>query len=320
MIFHYDKGIKIIGSQLWLDAHRSVEFCCVSHAHLDHAKKHGKVIATPETLFFLNQRIGKTGSVKLGYEEPCEFEGCKVTLFPAGHILGSAQTLVEVNGLRLLYSGDFNMRESAAAEPIIIPESDILIMECTFGKPIYKFPSRKQIEEQLISFVEKSIEDGFVPVVIGYVLGKSQEAMKILGDAGFEMSVHGSIARLAKTYEAFGIKLGKWDRYKKDELEGKVVVAPRTALKTRMLKNIARKRTVFLSGWAIHNGAKKRYGVDEILPLSDHADFAGLLEYIRQVKPKKIYTTHGPRAFAFYLRQLGYNAEPLQPAKQLELF
>ncbi len=243
-----------------------------------------------------------------------------MTLFPAGHILGSAQTLVEVNGFRLLYSGDFNMGESAAAEPSKNPERELVSMECTFGTTIYKFPTSKHIEEQLIFFVEKSIADGFVPVVIGYILCKSQEAMKILGDAGFEMSVHGSIARLAETYEAFGIKLGKWDRYKKDELEGKVVVAPRTALKTRMLKTITRKRTVFLSGWAMHNGAKNRYGVDEVLPLSDHADFAGLLEYIRLVKPKKIYTTHGPRAFAFYLRQLGYNAEPLQPAKQLELF
>lgn len=320
MIFQYDKGIEITGSQLWLDAHRSVEFCCVSHAHLDHAKKHRRIVATDETLSFLKQRIGKTSSVKLDYEEPYEFDGCKVTLFPAGHILGSAQTLVEVNGLRLLYSGDFNIEKSAAAEPIKIPESDILIMECTFGRPIYKFPPRKQVEEQLISFVEHSLKENFVPAVIGYVLGKSQEAMKILGDAGFEMSVHGSIARLAKTYEEFDIKLGKWDRYKKDDLEGKVLIAPRNALKTRMLKNLARKRTVFLSGWAVHGGARSRNGVDEALPLSDHADFDGLLKYIRQVKPKKIYTTHGPRAFAFYLRQLGYNAEPLQPAKQLELF
>ncbi len=254
------------------------------------------------------------------YEESYELDGCIVTLFPAGHILGSAQTLVEVGGMRLLYSGDFNIEETAAAEMIKIPESDILIMECTFGRPVYRFPPRKQVEEQLIDFTKNSLKEGCVPVVIGYVLGKAQEAMKILGDAGFEMSVHGSIARLAKTYETFGIKLGKWDRYKKEEVKGKVVIAPRAALNTRMLRRIERKRTVFLSGWAVHKGAKDRYGVDAALPLSDHADFDGLLEYIRQVNPKKIYTTHGPRTFAFYLRHLGYNAEPLQPSKQLELF
>ena len=158
MIFQYDKGIKITGSGLWLDAHRSVDFCCVSHAHLDHVKKHRKVVATPETLFFLKQRIGKTQSVKLNYEQPFEFDGCKLTLFPAGHILGSAQMLVEVEGLRLLYSGDFNMEDTAAAEMIKIPESDVLIMECTFGRPFYRFPPRKQVEEQLIQFVQKPMQ------------------------------------------------------------------------------------------------------------------------------------------------------------------
>ncbi|MFQ5485550.1 MAG: MBL fold metallo-hydrolase RNA specificity domain-containing protein [Desulfobacterales bacterium] len=134
------------------------------------------------------------------------------------------------------------------------------------------------------------------------------------------MSVHGSIARLAETYERYGVQLGQWQRYHKDEIAGKVLIAPRTALRTRMIKRIERKRTVFLSGWAVHPGTKNRYGVDCVLPLSDHADFDGLLQYIEQVRPKKIYTTHGPRDFAVHLRQLGYNAEPLQPTQQLELF
>lgn len=319
-MFFYEKGIRINSTALWLDAQKSVEFCCVSHAHLDHAKKHEFIIATDKTLSFLKQRIGHSKSVAVDFEEPYEFDGCKITLFPASHILGSAQILVEVDGFRLLYSGDFNLEKSVAAEAVKIPESDILIMECTFGKPFYRFPPRKDIEEKLIEFVDQAFKEKAVPVVIGYALGKSQEAMKILGDAGFEMSVHGSIARLAKTYEEFGIGLGKWQKYKKDEISGKVLVAPGSALKTRMLKRIPNKRTIFLSGWAMHPGTKNRYGVDEALPLSDHADFDGLLKYVEQVKPKKIYTTHGPKNFAFYLRQLGYNAKPLQPTRQLELF
>ncbi|MFQ5677769.1 MAG: MBL fold metallo-hydrolase, partial [bacterium] len=222
-MFHYDKGIKINGAALWLDAERRVEFCCVSHAHLDHARKHDLVIATEQTVTFLKQRLGKSKTVTLRYEEPYEFDGCKITLFPAGHILGSAQTLVETNGARLLYSGDFNMDDNVAAEPIKIPQSDVLIMECTFGKPQYRFPPRKQTEKKLVEFVSETLKQHAVPVVIGYVLGKSQEAMKILGEAGFEMSVHGSIARLAETYERYGIQLGRWHRYHKDEIAGKVL-------------------------------------------------------------------------------------------------
>ncbi|MFQ5768921.1 MAG: MBL fold metallo-hydrolase RNA specificity domain-containing protein [bacterium] len=319
-MFNYNKGIQITGTSLWLDAHKAVDICCVSHGHMDHAKKHKQIIATHKTIRFHNHRIGNTQARTLAYHEPLEFDGCVVTLFPAGHILGSAQIMVEVDGLRLLYSGDINIEKSATAEPIDIVESNILIMECTYGKPTYQFPERKVVEEQLLEFVEATFKQGAVPVVAGYALGKAQEAMKILGQAGYELSVHGSIALLANIYEEFGICFGRWEKYQKDQIEGKVLVVPPKAVRTRMIERIAKKRTVFLSGWAINSGTKYRYGVHEALPLSDHADFDGLMEYARKVNPKKIYTTHGPEEFALYLRQLRFDAEPLKTASQLSLF
>jgi Cft2 family RNA processing exonuclease len=320
-MFNFNKGIKINGTSLWLDAQKSVEVCCVSHGHLDHAKKHQQTIATNKTLRIINHRAGRTRAVALEYNEPLEYDGCQVTLFPAGHILGSAQILVEVDGLRLLYSGDFNIERSSAAEPIEIPESDILIMECTFGKPLYRFPKRKVIEEQILNFVNNSFNEGAVPVVVGYALGKAQEAMKILGDAGYELSVHGTIAQLTEIYEEFGIKFGRWEKYSNDTVEGNVLVMPPKAVRTRMITRIPKTRSVFLSGWAVYPGTKYRYGVNEALPLSDHADFEGLIEYVRRVNPKKIYTTHGFfEEFALYLRRLGFDAEPLQEKKQLSLF
>ncbi len=319
-MFQYDKGIKINGTDLWLDAQKSVGLCCVSHSHMDHAVKHTKSLATDKTIRFLNQRIGKSKSTCLTFKKPYEIDGCTITLFPAGHILGSAQVFVEKDGQTLLYSGDFNLDESATAEPIEIPESDILIMECTFGKPVYRFPKRKIVADQLISFVNNTFKQNAVPVVSGYALGKAQEAMKILGDAGFELSVHGSVAVLAKIYEEFGINFGIWSKFNKAELDGKVLVVPPSAIKNRMVKNIPNRRTVFLTGWAVHAGTKYRRGVDEALPFSDHADFDGLIEYAKRVNPKKIFTTHGFEEFPHYLRQLGFDAEPLKKIKQLSLF
>jgi Cft2 family RNA processing exonuclease len=103
-------------------------------------------------------------------------------------------------------------------------------------------------------------------------------------------------------------------------MTNRVLVLPSSARRTRQVEKIADKRTLYLSGWAIDAGAKFRFGVDEALPLSDHADFPGLIEYVRRVNPKKIFTTHGPADFARHLRALGYNAEPLVPKAQGELF
>ncbi len=319
-MFVFDKGLKIDGAQLWVDAKKRVETCVISHAHMDHARKHQRIIATDKTLRFLQKRIGKTQSLTLTYGLPHAFDTCSVTLYPAGHILGSAQVLIERNGSRLLYSGDFNTRTSAVSEPIEIPESDVLIVESTFGRPIYRFLPRAQVEQQLVDFVYDTLRAGAVPVVAGYVLGKSQEAMKILGDAGFELSVHGSVAALARIYEDFGYDFGRWQKYRRTEVEGKVLIIPRNAIRSRMIKRLEHKRIVFLSGWGVNPGTKFRLGVDFVLPLSDHADFDGLIEYVSKVNPRKVYTTHGFRDFARHLIERGFDAEPLVKTRQLSLF
>ena len=319
-MFLYDKGIKINGSSLWLDAARKVETCIVSHAHMDHARKHRMIIATQPTLDFLARRLGKTPAVSLRFGEPYAFEGGQATLYPAGHILGSAQILVELDGRRLLYSGDFNLETSAAAEPIEVPQCDILVMESTFGQPRYRFPKRELVVERLFEFVRTAMRDGFVPVVAGYALGKSQEAMKLLADAGFRVSVHGSVAALARIYETHGVRFGTWEKCDKRELEGKVLVVPRAALSTRLVQQLDRKRVVFLSGWAVASFWRRPKGVDLMLPLSDHADFAGLVSYVRRTRARKIYTTHGFRDFPRHLRALGFDALAVDEMRQLSLF
>lgn len=317
-MFTYEKGIQIAGLPLWLDSTRKVDTCVVSHAHMDHAKKHRQIICTEPTAKFLARRLGKSPTTILAYNAPYEFEDCRITLYPAGHILGSAQTLVEKDGCRLLYSGDFNTIPGRTVEPIEIPQADILIMESTFGRPYYRFPARRIVEQNLIDFVRRNLQQGNVPVVSGYTLGKSQEAMKILGDAGFKLSVHGSVAVLARVYEKFGIDFGDWQKFKRDEIEGKVLVIPRNAIQSRMVERLEKKQIVFLSGWAVSRKMKYRYGVDEALPLSDHCDYGGLLDYVRKVNPGKIYTTHGFADFPKYLRDLGFDASPLEEVKQVE--
>ena len=319
-MFSYDKHLKITGIPLWLDATRRVDACVVSHAHMDHARKHAMTLATAATLALLEKRIGLQRALVLTYGEAHEFCGTHITLFPAGHILGSAQVLVEIQGKRLLYSGDFALKKALTAEPIQIPESDTLIMECTFGRPRYRFPDRTEVIHRLVDFIESALAAGVTPVVAGYSLGKTQEVMKILGDAGYRLSVHGSVARLARVYQEHGVVFQPWENFNRNDLEGKVVVVPRIALKSRQIRRIENRRTVFLTGWAVNPAIRQRYEVDEALPLSDHADFDDLIEYVRRVRPRKIYTTHGHKDFSLHLRNLGFDAKPLSRKRQLSLF
>jgi len=320
-MFSFQRGIYFDKLDLWADSQRPVRKAIISHAHLDHACKPELLYATKSTIELLKQRIGlsKTREKSLEFGEVYQFEGGALSLYPAGHILGSAQALVEIDGVRILYSGDFNMAKSLTAEAIEIPECDILIMESTFGHPDYEWPPRNLVVEQLLDFVEKSLKEGSVPIIGGYTLGKSQEALKLISDASFPVQAHGSIAVLAKIYERFGVKFGAWERYKKSDVGGKALLIPPKSIETRMVRQIPNKKTLFLSGWSAV-GNKGRRGFEQALPLSDHADFNGLLEYARLSGAKQIYTLHGFKSFPERLRNFGFSASLIEEKDQLSLF
>jgi Cft2 family RNA processing exonuclease len=156
------------------------------------------------------------------------------------------------------------------------------------------------------------------PVLLGYTLGKGQEALKIAGDAGYPTVVHDSIYQIAKIYEKLGVEFGPYEKFPVDDLEGKVVVAPTQIRRHQLRPHLDRFKTVYLTGWGMDPNRRFALGVDLVLPLSDHADFNELVEYVKQVDPGKVRTVHGPPQFAAHLRGLGFDARHL-PEKQLEL-
>ncbi len=321
-MFTYDHVIRLSDSKITFDARRRSEACCISHAHADHIRLHDFVYATAPTLAFMQARLGKKVRAQtVAYDQPIALEGYRISFHPAGHIFGSAQILAERAGQRLLYTGDFKIEESATVEPFQLQPCDILIMECTFGRPHYKFPPRAELVERLCEWASKTLRENRVPIIHAYALGKAQEAMKILAENGFSLCAHRIVIQLARIYEKFGHSFGEVKLLRSAaSVEGKVVIAPHNAREDRMLKGIVNRKTMLLSGWAVDAGFKYRSRVDDALPFSDHADFPSLLEFVRRTNPKKIFTTHGPREFALYLRSIGYNAQPLEGTKQGELF
>src|SRR4051812_30078881 len=246
--------------------------------------------------------------------------GLDVTLIPAGHIFGSAQLFLETDDGSLLYTGDFKLRPGRSAEPAEWRQAQTLIMETTFGLPRYRFPPTEQIIGQIVSFCRDALETGAVPVLLGYSLGKAQEILCALSDAGLTPMLHGSVHQMTRIYEQFGQSFCQYERYNANQVAGKVLICPPSVNRSRMLEKIKEKRVAMISGWAVDPNAIYRYQADAAFPLSDHADYTDLLRFVDLVKPERVLTLHGFAAeFARDLRERGIEAWALSEENQMEL-
>ncbi|MCP9492863.1 MAG: MBL fold metallo-hydrolase [Pyrinomonadaceae bacterium MAG19_C2-C3] len=312
----YREGLYLPDLDLWLDANGSRERCVISHAHSDHTAEHKSIIATPETARIYRHRCdreGKTNVEALAYGERRDYGRFALTLYPAGHCLGSAQVLIEADNERVVYTGDYKLRSNVVAETANIILCDTLIMESTFGDPHFKFPPQVAVAERLYAAVDRAFSDERVPIVLAYALGKSQEALELLLRRKYRVTLHGSIWYMTEIYRELGIKFsGDYEKYDRAKLEGKVLITPPSSRKQSMVANIARRSTILLTGWAMHKSAPYMYkDVDLLLPLSDHADYDELVRTARESGAYRIITMHGAPKFAALLREQGFNAEHL---------
>jgi len=321
-LFHYHaKGLRLSHHDLYLDADRIVPFSFVSHAHSDHLRNHQKILATPATIQFFNlrheQKVRKAATLSLDFFQTLELDDFKITLYPAGHILGSAMILIEQHDCRLLYTGDFKLQPGLTAEPIQIPPADILIMESTYGHPDYCFHSqRPQIPFALAEWIDTTRHCGSLPVILAYSLGKAQEAMKMLGEMGFHVLVHSTIWRIAEIYNRFSITFPNCEILQNEVNPSEdVLILPPQLAPTIALPDLQNYRTLFLSGWAASHQQRGWQHYDGALPLSDHADFEELLLFAEAVHPQQIYLLHGFPEFADHLKRAGFQSEFLQKSE-----
>ena len=326
-IEYHRGGVYLPALRLWLDAHDpKTERVFVSHAHSDHVDYHREVILSGPTARLMQARIGGTRLEHvLPWRERREFKSDSgapyaVTLFPAGHIFGSAMSLVEAGDTAILYTGDFKLRKGLSAEPCEPRAADILIMETTYGRPEYRFPPTDAVMKGVIRFCKETLDNDEVPVLLGYSLGKSQELLCGLGDAGLPIMLHGTVFKMTQVYEQFGQCFPPYEPYEAGRTHGKVLLCPPSVVNSAMLRNLAKHRSAVLTGWAVDPSSKYRYGADAAFPISDHADFPDLIAFVKRVSPKKVLTLHGFAAdFAQTLREMGYDAQSLSEDEQMTL-
>ncbi|HYD41802.1 MAG TPA: MBL fold metallo-hydrolase [Anaeromyxobacter sp.] len=318
-------GLRVVNSALHMDATRRVPCGFVSHAHGDHIARHERTIATAATLALVRHRLGtpkraRAEQLPAAHRSPFGLGELTLELYPAGHVLGSAQLRVTRDGVTLGYTGDLCTEPTEAAEPAQVMPCDVLVLESTFGLPRYVFPPKAEVLAAVRRFVDDALTDGVTPVLLAYALGKAQEILKHLGERGYRCLAHPTVHGVNEVYEALGTKLPNVRPLGPEGAgAGEVVVCPPHLARSTAMRGVRNRRTAILTGWAL-DGAAAHRGVDAAFPLSDHADFPSLVAYAKATGAGRIYTVHGQAdAFARALRREGLRAEPLREQLQLEL-
>ncbi len=312
-------GLRCVPADVWVDPLRPVERAIVTHGHADHARPgHGAVLATPDTLAILALRHGDRAARPdpLPYGEARALPGgVRVTLLPAGHVLGSAVVLLERAGERVLISGDLKRQADPSCAPLELVPAHTLILEATFALPVFRFPP---IETELARLLASVAAQPQRAHLIGvYALGKAQRVLAELRRLGWDrpVPVHGALEALCALYEARGVPLGPRlaaTELSREALAGEIVLAPPVALSDRWSRRLPDPVRGLASGWMRVRARARQRRVNLPLVISDHADWPGLLSVIDEVGPERVWVTHGrEEALVHHCRARGLEARAL---------
>jgi putative mRNA 3-end processing factor len=310
-------GLHVVPGAFTIDPIRPVDRAVITHGHGDHARGgHAAVLATAPTLDIMTERFGpQTGQQIARYGETVTMGDVRVTFVPAGHVLGSAQIVLEHGGTRVVVSGDYKRRRDPTCPPFAVTPCDVFVSEATFALPVFCHPEDSgeigRLLQSLRVFPERT------HLVGTYALGKAQRVIMLLREAGYTAPIylHGALIDLCNLYRRFGVDLGDLHLVgdaPPGSLAGQMVLCPPGALNDRWSRRMAEPVTAMASGWMRIRQRAKQRGVELPLVISDHADWGELLQTVRDIQPGEVWITHGrEEAFAHALGTMGVPAKAL---------
>lgn len=292
-------GLYCRRGDFYIDPVRAVDKAVITHGHSDHARPgHGAVLATRETLDLMRLRYGDdfAGTAQaVRYGETLHLDGTTVTLHPAGHVLGSAQVAVAVDGLTIVASGDYKDVADPTCAPFELVRCDVFITEATFGLPVFRHGDAGAEIDKLLRSVALFAERAHL--VGAYSLGKAQRVIALIRAAGYDKPIylHGALDAITRYY-ANAIDLGELRNVRgtpKTDLAGAIALCPPSALKDVWTRRFPDPLTSFASGWMRVRARARQHGVELPLVISDHADWNGLTATVAATGASEIWVTHG---------------------------
>lgn len=313
-----DDGLYCEAGDFYIDPWRPVHRAVITHAHADHARPgHKAYLTSAEGERVLRLRLGPDVSIEtVPYGQPITMNGVRVSLHPAGHILGSAQIRVEHKGEVWVVTGDYKTMPDPTCTPFELVPCHVFISECTFGLPVYHWPDPQAVSGQINAWWQANAADARASVIYGYALGKAQRIL-----AGVDASIgpiftHGAVERVSAVYRETGVVLPMThyagEVTDKKRYRGALIVAPPSANGTPWLRKFGDVSTAMASGWMQIRGVRRRRAVDRGFVLSDHADWGELMRTIAATGAERVLLTHGYTAsLARHLREHGLQADVL---------
>jgi putative mRNA 3-end processing factor len=314
-----DSGLYCAGGDFYVDPWRRVERAVITHAHADHARSGcGRYLCAAPGKTVLRTRMGGNAAIDtLRYGDPTTINGVRVSLHPAGHVLGSAQVRIEHRGETWVVTGDYKLQADptcAGFEPV---SCDVFITESTFGLPVYRWPAPPIVAAEINAWWRANRDAGRTSVILAYALGKAQRLAAMVDPEIGPIVAHGAVMKLVEAYRASGVKLPPIDRVppraRRVGNGRALVIAPPSVLGGSWLKLFGESSLAVASGWMTVRGIRRRRGVEKGFVVSDHADFPGLLAAVEASRARRVLVTHGfADVLARYLRETkGLDAAPL---------
>ncbi|WP_416446313.1 ligase-associated DNA damage response exonuclease [Leeuwenhoekiella sp. A16] len=312
-----EKGIYCAAAKVYLDPWKPVDKAIISHGHADHSRYGHKQYITQHTnVPIIKHRLGDIEVSGKEFGESFTINNVEFSFHPAGHIIGSSQIRVEHKGEVWVFTGDYKTEDDGIAVPYEPIRCDTFITECTFGLPAFKWIPQAQVMNDINQWWAQNKADGRTSVLFGYSLGKAQRLIKHLDTNIGKIYTHGAVENMNEVIRTL-VDLPPTERItretKKEELKGNIVVAPPSAHGSPWLRKMVPYVTASASGWMTFRGARRRRAIDKGFVLSDHCDWQGLLQSIKETGAHKIICTHGyTDIFSRFLREQGYDARTEQ--------
>jgi putative mRNA 3-end processing factor len=292
-----ERGLYCPAGDFYIDPWEPVERAIVTHAHSDHACPGSRsyLAAAPgETL--LRQRLGSDAAIQtLDYGEPVTLSSVRVSLHPAGHILGSAQVRIESAGEVWVVSGDYKLASDPTCPPFEPLRCHSFVTESTFGLPIFRWPGAEQVLQDIHAWWSANQAAGKASVLFGWPLGKMQRVLAGLDPGIGSIHAHGAVERVNRIYRECGIALPATPPPEGD-MRRALILAPPGWQGSPWMKRFGAASTALVSGWMRIRGTRRRRSLDRGFVLSDHADWPALLSAIDETRAETVWVTHGFRA------------------------